>query len=157
MFTPDWISPPRIPEPLVYPVLEAHLTYHEAGTVKDWMIPSCCFHDLWSAPDEELAGMGLAILGNLVKYCHADLYNERLGATLLLKRHPEDAGVTCPWPGMPDDRPLPLDLMQLPFDAAMFLDDANFTTRVDRLALMARIEAVWVPWLKSQMQHSMVS
>lgn len=136
-----------------WPVLEAHLTYHHDGAVREWVVPSCCFHDLASENDEHLAGMGLAILGNVVKLCQGDLYDEALGATLRLRRYPADKGVECPWPGMPDAAPLPLDLMRMPFDGAMFLDEPaeKFTHRVDRLQLLARINEVWVPWLRSQL------
>jgi hypothetical protein len=48
---------------------------------------------------------------------------------------------------MPDDAPLPLDLTALPFNAAMMFEDGRFQKLVDRRALMARIEALWVPHL----------
>ena len=31
---------------LVYPVLEAHLTFVVDGALREWIVPSCCFHDL---------------------------------------------------------------------------------------------------------------
>ena len=138
---------------VVYPTLEARLSYAHDGKVKDWLVPSTCFHDLWSSDDNELAGMGLAILGNVIKHVGSDIYDEALGAQLWLKRYPGDVGIECPWPGMEDDRPLPLDLMKLPFDYAMFLrDDGQGQRRVSRWVLMARIQGTWVPWLRSQMQ-----
>jgi hypothetical protein len=49
---------------------------------------------------------------------------------------------------MPTDDPIPLDLTKLPFNYAMFIDhEGNGAKHVDRLALMQRIEAVWVPHL----------
>lgn len=137
---------------IVYPTLSALLTYAKDGMVREWLVPSTCFHDLWSSDDGELAGMGLAILGNVIKHVQGDLYDEALGAQLWLKRYPGDKGIECPWPGMDDDRPLPLDLMKLPFDYAMFMnEDGKGQRRVSRVVLMARIQSTWVPWLKQQM------
>jgi hypothetical protein len=135
-----------------YPVLELHLTYHTGGKVKEWTVPSCCFHDLLSATDQELAGMGLALIGNLIQLLGKELYDEALGAELRLKRHPKDDGTCCPWPGMPTDNPaIPLDLTQMPFETAMFLEQDQFKWRLDRLQLMQRIQATWVPWLRSKL------
>lgn len=135
-----------------YPVLEVHLTYAADGALREWIVSECCFHELTTADDRDLAGMGLALMGNLIKTLGRNLYDEALGAVLLLKRHPRDAGLVCPWPGMPDDRPVPLDLTQFPFETAMFLDDdGNGKHRVDRLQLLARIHDVWVPWLHAQL------
>ena len=143
---------------LVYPILEAHLTYAKDGKVKEWVVPSTCFHDLWSSDDGELAGMGLAILGNVIQHVKGDLYDEALGAQLYLKRYPGDKGIECPWPGMDDDRPLPLDLMKLPFESAMFLNhQGDAKKHVDRLTLMARIRETWVPWLRNQMSAAKAS
>ena len=137
---------------VIYPILETRLTYHADGKVKEWLVPSCCFHDLASAPDRELAGMGLAIIGNIVKHVGKDIYNEALDAKLLLKRYPTDTGIELAWPGMPNDAPLPLDLIQMPFDVSMFIDDdGKGTHRIDRLALMRRIEVIWVPFLKEKL------
>lgn len=133
-----------------YPVLELHLTYATASGLKEWVVDEACWHDLLSATDQELAGMGLHTLQTLVRLLGKDIYDQALGAKLLLKRWPTDAGMECPFPGMPDDRPVPLDLTQFPMDVAMFhTGDGYFQKRVDRLALMHRIEAVWVPWLTS--------
>lgn len=137
---------------ICWPTLEVTLTYLlPNGKLREWAIPSCRFHDLRSSPDEELAGMGLAILGNLIKTVGHDLYDAAVGADLLLRRGPTDAGTPCPWPGMPNDAPIPLDLMAMPFDTAMFLDADQFKYRLDRWQLMARIQHVWVPWLKAQL------
>ena len=135
----------------VYPVLEVWVTYAKDGVVAERRLPGNCWHDLFTS-DQELAGMGLAIISGLVRTLHAHLYDEALGAKLLLKRWPGDVGKECPWPGMPNDAPVPIDLMQMPFDAAMFLEaKGEFKRRVDRLQLMARIQDIWVPWLRSQL------
>lgn len=140
-----------------YPILEGYLTSAKDGVVSERLIPSCAFHDLTSESENDLAGMGLAILGNVIRHAGGELYDAALGAKLLLKRWPGDAGIECPFPGMPSDQPLPMDLMQLPFDAAMFLEQDKMKRRVDRLMLMERIKAVWVPWLRSQLIFSGVS
>lgn len=135
----------------VYPTLSLYVSRIESGGVREYVLPSCCFHDLMDESDEHLAGMGLAMLGNLIKVIGKDLYDQTLSAQLLLKRYPTDTGIECPFPGMPDDRPIPVDLTQLPFQTGMFLQDDTLKHRLDRWALMARVQEVWVPWLKRQM------
>lgn len=139
---------------VVYPVLELHLTHYGPKGLQSQIVPGCAFHDLWGETDAELAGMGLAMMGNLVRVLGSRMYDNALDAVLLFKRYPGDPGTKCPFPGMPDDRPVPLDLMQFPFEAGMFLNDGKGQYRVDRWQLMARIQQTWVPWLKQQMQVS---
>lgn len=146
-----------------YPVIELHLTYHADGSVKEWTVPECCFHDLFSATTEELAGMGLALIGNLVKLLGQHLYDDALDAQLLFKRDPKDVGIPMPWPGMPSDDPrIPLDLTQFPFDVGMFEKPTAHSSvltpetemankRLSRWQLMARIQQTWVPHLQSLM------
>ena len=141
-----------VAQTVIYPVLEVRLTYATDGRVREWTISECCFHDLYDTDEDELAGMGLAILGNLVKTVGRSVYDAALGAELLLKRHPKDQGIACPWPGLADDRPVPLDLVEMPWSTEMFLDSDQFKYRLDRLRCMARIREVWVPWLKAQMR-----
>ena len=128
-----------------YPALVALVTDREGA----WdQIEGCCFHDLLCADDHELSGMGLAIIGNLCKLLARGAISPMADAALHLRVAAGAPEIVCPWPGMPDSRPLPLDLTQMPFDATMFLTGDQFTHRVNRLALMRRIEDVWVPWLK---------
>ena len=103
----------------------------------------------WGREDGgEVAGMGLAVIGNLCKLLARGAISPMADAALHLRVARVAPEIVCPWPGMPDARPLPLDLMQMPFDTEMFLADDQFTHRVNRLALMRRIKDVWVPWLK---------
>lgn len=136
---------------VVYPALETRLIFKTAVGEVSHPLESCCFHDLMTVSDEELAGMGLAIIGNLCKQLSKDIFNQSIFASLTLKRSAQDDGIACPWPGMPDDSPVPLDLTQMPFQSAMFLDADQLKWRVDRLQLMNRIQAVWLPWLKGKM------
>lgn len=137
-----------------FPVLEVVVSLSKNGYEAFAVLPSCCFHDLIGAPDEELAGMGLAIIGNLCKSLEREqLFDRDTSAELHLRMSPKAEPIKCPWPGMPDDRPAPLDLTQMPFESAMFLggDDQQLKRRVDRLQLMNRIQSVWVPWLRSKL------
>ena len=140
---------------VIYPSLETTLVYRPPGRSPSvYYVPSCCFHDLRSATSGELAGMGLAIIGNLCKLLGRDVYNPIIDASLRLTWAARDKGIRCPWPGMPDDRPMELDLTQLPFEVAMFVDDdGGIKHRPARLDLMLRIEQVWVPWLLSQLEQ----
>lgn len=139
----------------IYPVLETELTEPRTGRV--YLMPSGCFQALTEEDDEELAGMGLAIVGNVCKLMReAELTERELEPRLWLRmfRGQRDADrIPLPWPGMPDDNPtLPFRPEALPFESAMFLgDDQEFNKRVDRLTLLARIKEVWMPYLKTQL------
>lgn len=140
----DVVLSPASQQLVPYPCLEAHLL--EQG-VPVW---GEGFRDLLAASDEELAGMGLALIGNVCRRLATRQVTPEADATLTLRLAP-GVSRTLPWPGMPTDAPLPLDLTQLPFDTAMFLgnDDQKLRYRLDRVALMQRIQAVWVPALKA--------
>lgn len=156
-------SLPRSPA-LVYPVIEAWATGHANGYLghpqptphqRVWhRLPGCSFHDFCSSTDQELAGMGLAIIGNVCRMVASKALSTTADAKLLLKLIPGSEDLALPWPGMPDDRSRLLDLAQLPFEFEMFLHDEThqFQKRVSRLDLMRRIEAVWVPHLKGLLQ-----
>lgn len=146
------IRPAEAETGVIYPVIQTSLIRKQPGGAVESLLPSCCFHDLTSADDHELAGMGLAIIGNLCKTLGKDIYDVNLFAKLELKMASYADPITCPWPGMPDDRPLPLDLTQMPFNTAMFLDEKNqLQWRLDRIKLMHRIREVWVPWLRGKL------
>ena len=135
---------------VIYPTIETPI--YDASTGVTSYVVSACFHDLTSASDHDLAGMALAIVGNMTKGLGEKVFNPELFAELRLRRSRSDAGVKLPWPGLADDRPLPLDLTQLPWDTAMFIDEANqLKYRIDRLAFMDRVATVWVPWLRSKL------
>ena len=156
----DVLEQRPVHDPVVYPVIETWLTGQANGDLSDpqptpqarvWhRFTPGCFHDLFSASDQELAGMGLAIIGNLCRQVSSHQLSTQADAKLILKRAKAAEEIPLPWPGMPDTRPLPLDLTELPFEFGMFLgDNEQFKKRVDRLQLMRRIEDVWVPHLKA--------
>lgn len=143
---------------IMWPVVETWITGNTQGYLGDpqpspqlrvWhKMPWGCWHDLGSATEQELAGMGLCIIGNLCKGLASKQISSHADARLELRQASLAAPIPLPWPGLPDARPLPLDLCQLPFEVEMFLnDEGHFTKRVDRLALMRRIETTWVPYL----------
>lgn len=147
-------------DPIIYPVVETWLTGHASGFLGDpvptpaqrvWHRQAWgCFHDLAVESDQELAGMGLAIIGNLCKLVASKQLSTQADAKLIWKRGHTDVERLLPWPGMPNDQPVPLDLCELPFDSAMFLhtEDTQFKQQVDRWALMRRIEEVFVPHIR---------
>ena len=111
-----------------------------------------CFHDLFADDEAEWAGMGLCIIGNICKALGRDQISADADAKLELQIAPGSDAIPMPWPGMPDDRPIPLDITKLPLDSAMFIaDDKTFKYRADRLALMRRIHFIWVPWLQGKL------
>lgn len=142
----------------VYPVIQTEIS--EPSTQKLFFLPSGCFHDLSSEDDEELAGMGLAIIGNVCKLMHeAFVRHQEFEPSLWLKLvswQSDKDRLPLPWPGMLNDDPtLPLQPGSLPFEEAMFLDDnKDFKHRVDRLVLMRRIQETWLPYLKLQMARA---
>ena len=150
------IQTPQMPLPgtqdVIYPVLQTELVWREGTpSQRTYLVPSCCFHDLLTAPSDELAGVGLVIIGNLCRMLQqgelADTPN--LTAHLWLKHGPGDHGIELPWPGLADDTPMALDLAKMPWDSTMFADEhGTFRYRVNRLSLMARIEDVWVAHLE---------
>ena len=148
-------------DPVLYPVIDTWITGHASGALGDpqptpqlrvWhRFPSCCWHDLRSATTQELAGMGLVIVGNLCRGVATKQISTHADAKLVLQRAAPAPQLLLPWPGMPTDNPsCSLDLAQLPFQAAMFFhdEDGQFKHRVDRLALMNRIGILWVPYLR---------
>lgn len=142
----------RVASQRVYPLLQVRAL--DLADEREFLLSSCCFHDFWSSDHGELAGMGLAIIGNTVKFLReAEKQGRRFCVFCEFVAGPGVRPVPAPWPGMPDDNPmLPLSPEELPFESAMFFDDEqHLKKRVDRLALMARIEAVWVPWLRAKM------
>jgi len=157
--TLDLLTKRPVDDPVVFPVIETYITGHANGFLGDpqptplnrvWRKMAWgCWHELWSATNQELAGMGLAIIGNLCRAVAAKALSTRADAKLILKLGKAGEEIPLPWPGMPDDRPVPLDLTELPFQFEMFLHDETkqFQKRVHRLQLMQRIEDVWVPHL----------
>lgn len=155
----DVLTQRPVHDPVVYPVIETWLTGHANGYLGDpqptpqlrmWhKFRDGCWHDLWSDTDQELAGMGLAIIGNVCKAVASKQLSTQADAKLILQLASHGEEIPLPWPGMPDDRPVPLDLTQLPFQFEMFLHDESkqFQKRIHRLDLMRRIESVWVPHL----------
>lgn len=131
----------------VYPIIECGYDFRG----ESYYLPQCCFHDLFEDDLNEWAGMGLAIIGNVIKMVQAKQIP--MGARLWLKIrfHDLDRGKALPWPGMPtDDKNLPggffLDVEKFPFDYAMFVgENGDIKKRIDRLELMRRIREVWVP------------
>lgn len=156
--TLDVLSKDVVQAPVIFPIIETWLTGDRYGFLGDpqptpqqrvWhRFAPGCFHDLFSATDQELAGAGLCIIGNLCKGVAAKQISSQCDARLELTLAKGAQPILLPWPGMPDARPLPLDLTELPFAFGMFLDDAQLKKRVDRLQLMSRIEDVWVSHLK---------
>lgn len=125
-------------------------------TKEENLISTCCFHGLLESDidDTDLAGMGTVIIQNVCKA----LKDREIGfqaedRQLKLLLHLENGGdaIELPWPGMPDDRPVPLDVEKLPFDASPFYEkeDGKFKKLIDRQEMMFRIRKVWVPHLKS--------
>lgn len=158
--TLDVLTKELVHDPVVYPVIETWVTGQRNGYLGDpqptpmlrvWhKFAPGCWHDLWSSNELELAGMGLATIGNVCKWVADKQLSTQADAKLVLKLAAYGEEIRLPWPGMPDDRPMPLDLTELPFEYGMFLgDDEHFKKRLNRLALMRRIEDVWVPHLQS--------
>ena len=143
------IETPTIPnDVIVFPVIDRHLWDHRTGFDDHEM-----WHDLYSVNDNELGMMGTALIGNVCIALDKGLVSPDGDATLKLKRYPRDNGVDIPWPGMPDDSPLPLDLTALPFKTDMFLNEKNtFKKRVDRMALGYRVENTWVPYIREKVR-----
>src|SRR3990167_19991 len=135
---------------LIWPILETSVK--RRGLYHNWLVVTdCCFHDLFEAHTGELAGMGLAIIGNLMKRVGRGELSMRDECKLELIRGPGAEPIQCPWPGLPNDAALSLDFEELPWDSVMFLGEkGNFKFRMDRLRLMQRIEAIWCPWLIEQ-------
>lgn len=135
---------------LTYPIIECGYDFRG----ESFYLPQCCFHDLFEADLNEWAGMGLAIIGNVVKMIQAKQIPMGSRLWLRLKLSEYEKPISLPWPGMPTDEPnLPaggffLDPEKLPFDFAMFIDDkGDGKKRIDRLELMSRIKNVWVQHL----------
>lgn len=155
---------PRLPgeDEAVYPVIECEITMKD-GTISRF--PACCFHALTEEDDEGLAGMGLAIVGNLCKLMRewelaladGEIQGPLPTASLWLRMDAwqRDADrIPLPWPGMPDDNPiLPFRPEELPFESEMFLEEGKFKKRIDRLLLLARIRDTWVPYLKTKLMR----
>ena len=160
----DVLESRPVKQEVVYPVIETWLTGHANGFLghpqptpqaRVWhKFAPGCWHDLFSASDHELAGMGLAIIGNLCKAVSDKRLSTDADAKLVLRLASYADDINLPWPGMPDARPVPLDLCQLPFEFEMFLHDETkqFQKRVHRLDLMRRIEDTWVVHLKGLLE-----
>ena len=142
-----------------YPVIQCEVQEIRTGNRRGglFIFPAACFHDLLASSKKELAGMGLSIIGNLCKLMREGetaTPPRRFEPSLLLIRARGAESIRLPFPGMPDDNPsLELIPEALPFDEAMFLDADKFRRRVDRLALMRRIEKTWVPHLKELLER----
>ena len=157
--TVDVLERSPVRDPLIFPVVETWFTGHANGYLGDpqptplnrvWhRAPWGCFHDLWSADDNDLNCMGGAIIGDVCKTVATKQLSTQADAKLVLKLARAGAEIPLPWPGMPDDRPVPLDLTELPFSYEMFLgDDQRFTKRLHRLQLAQRIADLWVPHVR---------
>lgn len=133
---------------VLYPVLTYSVLEHGQTIAIDG------FHDFASSTEDELAGMGLAIIGNICRGLYDHKFSPMADATITLSL---DATTTipCPWPGMPTPGPVPLDLTLMPFDTTMFITtQGTIQQKVDRWALMRKIKEVWVPWLTSQLSRA---
>lgn len=121
------------------------------------MVSSCCFQGLLDSTldDIDLAGMGTVIIGNVCKALKQGDFDHDRHLELHLQMEPESDLIQLPWPGMPDDSPVPLDVDLLPFDAVPFYEkeDGRFKRLIDRQRMMMRIKEVWVPYLKSEMER----
>jgi len=149
MFSDDWVEQPK-PE-RVYPILNTMVKLPGLG--QPWYyVTDCCFHDLFEAHEGELAGMGLAIIGNLMKRIGNGTLTQRHEVRLELILAQGAEPIRCPWPGMPDDSNIVLDYSELPWDSTMFLSaDNKFKYRIDRLKMMHRIQNIWTAWLITQL------
>ena len=137
----------------IYPVLEVIATKRVSGFDQEFYLTDCCFGELMDADYHDLAGMGLAIIGNVMKHIGQHDLSTRDAVRLDLIMVKGATPISCPWPGMPNDRPLPLDYEKLPWDSTMFLGDkGDFKFRMKRWLLMARIESTWVPWLLGKLK-----
>lgn len=101
----------------------------------------------------ELAGMGLAIVGNVIKFVQSGKIPIGSYFNLVLKLSKDSDPIPLPWPGMKNANPRLLHggkyflPEELPFDFTMFIDDeGNVKKRIDRLELLRRIEDVWAPY-----------
>jgi hypothetical protein len=141
-------------EAIVYPVLESWLV-HDDGRA----IPLYGWHDLLAENPEHISGMGTCIIKDIIVMLGRmnGRYNfSKFTLKLLLKRYPGDGGIECPWPGMPDDRPMPFDLGRMPFDYTMMLADTGQAERaIDRQEFTRRVSVYWEPWLREQLQKGM--
>lgn len=146
---PDLIPP--APQERRYPLINTMVKL--PGLMQPWFfVEDCCFHDLFEAHEGELAGMGLAIIGNLMKRIDNKTLTQRHESKLELVLGPGATPIRCPWPGLADDRALVLDFNELPWGSTMFLGPkGDFKYRIDRLKLMHRIHLTWVPWLIQQL------
>ena len=160
----DVLESRPVKQEVVYPVIETWLTGHANGSLghpqptpqaRVWhkFVPGC-WHELFSASDHELAGMGLAIIGNLCKAVSDKRLSTDADAKLVLRLASYADDIKLPWPGFSNDRQITLDLCQLPMDVAMFLhdEDGQFKKRIDRLELMRNIENTFVPHLKALLE-----
>lgn len=139
---------------LKYPVLETVL--EDPRTGKAWLVPQCCFGDLLAkegCDDLDLAGMGEAIIGNICQGLHMGTIQMHFNAYLNLRLAEGAENIPLPWPGMPDDSVIPLDLCKMPFETEMFLDtsESRYKYRLNRQQMVLRIQANWVPYLKAKM------
>ena len=141
-----------------YPVLNCLVK--RKGLWHPWQyVTAACFHDLFDSYDGlngwhtgELAGMGLAITGNLMRMIGRGELGSQDEARLELLLAKGAEPIRCPWPGMPNDQDLLLDFEQLPWDSTMFLGErGDLKRRMNRLRLMWRIEKIWTPWLIGQL------
>lgn len=136
-----------------YPTLEVTVTDPRTGAT--YLVGPCCFHDILTetgdspTKEHELAGMGVAIIGNFVRAIKSGVIQQHWKPEIYIKAAPNAPHIPIPWPGMPTDDPIPLVPEQLPFDTAMFLGKDGFRKRIDRNALLDRVMFTWVPALKS--------
>lgn len=143
-----------LPKLRSYPIIQCVI--EDPKTQTQWLLTSCCFQGLLDEnefDDVTLSGMGLTIIGNICKNLKNGLLKWHYNAHLYLIPNIGADPIEMPWPGMPDDGPVPLDLAKLPFDTTMFLDtdDVTFKRLPDRQKTMDRIGLVWLPWLKQKL------
>lgn len=136
---------------LVYPIIEVRCKERSG---KEWLVPGCLFHDLLKSDDMELSWAGGNIIANMINGMKSGQLSQEHGYRLGLQMAPNARVIPIPWPGMPDDQPIPLDLDKLPFDISMFMDtsDMKFKRRMDRQKFTRGLESTWVVWLKAQMR-----
>ena len=139
-------------EDLVYPILEVR--GKSRLTNEEKLIGPCCYHGLLDGQDDtDLSGMGLSILGNMVKGLKSGVINRNWHYQIALQMDPGSDVIPIPWPGMPSDEPIPLNVELLPLDHTMFLDKSQnkFMRRMDRIEVMQRIDKMWVPHIRRLM------
>lgn len=131
-----------------YPVIEVRGKNPVTG--EERLIGPCTFHSIVKKTDQmDFSGMGLTIIGNMVRGLKSGELPRDWHYRIALIMGQGARPIILPWPGMPDDSPIPLDVDNLPFDYTMFMDPISkwFRRRIDRLKLLEQIDQVWTPYV----------